>query len=849
MRIAIPHGTLAASAARLNSRFFSAAIFLCVLLLVGVAASALFLRQAMEANARQLLAADLRLQAALPIVPGVRAGLLPDAVLRFARQHLDGAERLFSPGLEFSAMARVEGTTRSLLVEVKAVAADYPLRGRVQLEGGSTLSAALADGVVVEKSLLSRLGLRVGDALQLGERSFAITAALAYEPDRITHLFSLGPRLLIALDRVASTGLIQAGSRVTQVVSIRLGEGEEAAALARSIQAQAKEAGIQTRTPEQSQPSVRRFIRRFVLFLALTALLTLLVGGMAMTGAMAAFLRESRRTIAILKLLGANTGQMVLLVMWSTLRMVWAASLAAGVLGVMLPGLLPRLLEGLVPAEAHYQPSVGLALAGSGLGIVFSLLCAAGPLWWSRSITPAQLFRSSAWGDEREPSGGRKGVWLGLLLSGVTLCAALAIGVWSGEAHFGLLFVGGLVGLLLLAWAMVRLSLWGVRCWRPRWYAWQLAIHALLRRGEGYETVMISLGIGLGLVAAVLFLEDNLNQQLLNRMPQRMPSYFFIDIQPDQLAQFQSLAAPFVVSQPDAMRIFPTVRGRLLQEDQPVVEDEEMPQAWRKSREYVLTCTDNIPVGNRLVAGQWWVDPTVREASVEVEMAKGLGLGIGDLLSFNIQGVTITARITSLRAVRWSDLGLNFFVIFSPSVLQDVPLSYLASVVTSPDQEEALLAAISGRLHNVTAIATRVVLERVQGLLQQVAQSARLLGGGAVVAGLLVLGVSVAASRRRRAHEMTLYRLLGASRWEVARIAAVEFMLLGLLSAAMALLIGQAVTALAVEGLLNDVWGFNAGLAAAAFVGGTAVIALTGWVGSYREMGRPVMALLRGKIS
>ncbi|MEO5351636.1 MAG: ABC transporter permease [Magnetococcus sp. XQGC-1] len=842
MGMVTPRAALALSAARSHGRFFAAAIFLCVTVLVGVTASAQFLRGAMEANARQLLAADLRLQAPLVIPSGGSSEPLPTELLTFAQQQLSGPGRRLSPGLEFSAMARAATGGRSALVEIKAVSADYPLRGRVELEQGGALSDHLIrGGIVVEKGLLNALGVAVGERILLGDASFTITGLLTYEPDRVTHLFALGPRILMPMARVAETGLLQVGSRVNQVVSVRLAEGEEAVAVARALRALPQAATIRVITPEQSQPSVRRFIRRFVLFLGLTSLLTLLVGGMAMSDALAAYLRESRQTLAILKLLGADNRQLARLLLWSILRMVWVPALAGGGLGILLPALLPHLLVGLFPAEAIYRPSPWLAVGGAGLGMLFSLLCAVGPLWWSRHLSPARLFHNTAW-EERVTGGGWMGYWP---LLGIA-CVAVGMAAWSGESRFGWVFAGGLGGMLLVAWGMARASLWWLPRLTPRRYEWRLAIHALLRRGGNYGAVLMALGVGLGLVSGVLFLEDSLNQQMVSRLPQRLPSFFFIDIQPDQRPLFQEVAQKFALPQADAVRLFPTIRGRLVSGTTPVEEDPDQPQSWRKAREYVLTQAAEIPTGNRLVAGSWWTDPTAMEASVEVEMANGLGLQVGDMLTFAIQGVHISARIVNLRAVRWSDLGLNFFVIFSPAVLQDLPVTYMASVVAPEAQEEPLLVAMSSRLPNVTAIATRMVLASVRELLQQLARSVRLLGGAAVLAGLLVLGVSVAASRRRRVHEIALYRLIGTTRGEAARIVAAEHAILGCVSAATGVAIGQLLTALAVRGLLNDLWIFNPWLTLAAFAGGAGVVFLTGWIGSYRELGEPVLRVLQG---
>ena len=817
---------------RLNSYFFSAAIGLCVSVLVGVAASADFLRTAIATDARNLLAADLRLQASMPLQA-------------FADQHVRASGRTLSPGMAFSAMARVPSSKRSLLVEVKAVSNDYPLRGTVRLEKGTDLREALSSGgAVAEKALLTRLGLQIGDSIHLGDATFILTSTLAYEPDRITHLFNLGPRIIIPWDRAEQTGLLQTGSRITWSVSVRLGNDENPADVARKIRAAAKAEGVRILTPEQSQPSVRRFVRRFALFLALTSLLTLLVGGLAMAGAMTAYLHESRKTIAILKFLGAENAQVVGMFLLSTVRMSWPASFLGALLGISLPGGVRYLLEGIFPVAAVYQPSLSLALAGAILGILFSLIFAAGPLLWAQDLSPGLLFRVTSWGEAMTPHR-KHGWWVGLLVIG---SSSMAVAAWSGENRFGLLFASGLVGMLLCAWVVAWALLFLLRHLSLGGFSWKLASSALLRREEGNLTVIMSLGLGLGLVFSVLFLEENLNQQMVDRLPQRTPSFFFIDIQPDQVATFREIASRSAFMQTEAVRIFPVVRGRLVPtETMRGLEAEhgpDKPDAWRINREYVLTYAEKIPSGNLLVAGQWWNHADLQEASVEVKMAEMLGLRMGDPLTFLIQGIPVTARISNLRTVRWSDMGLNFFVVFSPAVLQGVPLTYIASVAVPPEKEEAFLAEVTHHLHNVTAIATRTIMESVRDLLHHLARAVRFLGGTAVVAGLLVLSVSVMASRRRRAYETAIYRLIGSTRHEVARVAMVEFALLGCMASVTGVVVGQVITALAVRGLMNDVWEANMGLTLVAFLGGTATILLTGWVGSYQALGRPVMVTL-----
>jgi putative ABC transport system permease protein len=429
---------------------------------------------------------------------------------------------------------------------------------------------------------------------------------------------------------------------------------------------------------------------------------------------------------------------------------------------------------------------------------------------------------------------------------GVVACMALAIGLWSGEVRAAVVFVLAVTIALAVAWGGAYGVLWLLRRWPQGPLPWRLACQSLLRRGERQALLLMALAIALGLVNGLFFLEDNLNQQLINRLPQRIPSFFFIDLQPDQVDPFRAIVRRFALAQEESVRLFPTVRGRLQQENRLAIEeDPDQTRHWRQAREYVLTFAEQLPSGNRLLQGQWWSAPEALEASVEVEMAKELGWQVGDHIAFTVQGVTVQALIRNVRAVRWSDFSLNFFVIFSPAVLQAIPPVWLASVAVDEAEEEAVLAAVTGALPNVTAVATRQVLQTIQELVQQVAGAARVLAGAALLAGLLLLGVQVGASRRRRLREMALYRLVGATRSEVARILAAEMAVIAVVAALLGVLIGQLLCMLVVRGMFNDQAVFAVWPTVLAALFGAVVIFVAAWWASQRQLQQPVLALLR----
>ncbi|MBF0213789.1 MAG: hypothetical protein HQM00_09540 [Magnetococcales bacterium] len=473
------------------------------------------------------------------------------------------------------------------------------------------------------------------------------------------------------------------------------------------------------------------------------------------------------------------------------------------------------------------------------MGLIFSL----GPLWSTRSVTPAGLFRAVEWqgGLEMIPWKWRWGVPVMITLSG-----AFLLGGQSGWKNGGLFAVGLAVTFALL-WVVAGSGLWLLRQFRPTSWMGRLAARGLVARGAGSSGAIVSVGLGMGVLCAILFLEQNFDRQMVDRLPMRVPGFFLIDLQSDQEAPLRTLMADFG-SDPEALRVTPVVRGRIKQLKGERVTPEWVaghPQAWRFQRDYVLTWADAVPSGNRVIAGSWWRDPAAREASVEREMAKALNLQLGDTLAFEIRGEEVSATIASIRELRWADMGLNFFVIFSPAVVEGAPYSLLASAMVARTREEAFRQAVVSRVPNVSVIASREVMERARELLERLILSVRVAGGMAGVAGLTALAVSVTLIRRRRAREAAIRRLLGATQRDLTRGALVEFGLLGVLSTVAGLILGQGITFGVMVMLFDDSWN---GLPLATLVAGIlgcGLVMVTGYWATRRDLQRPVMEALR----
>ncbi|GAB0056998.1 hypothetical protein SIID45300_01318 [Candidatus Magnetaquicoccaceae bacterium FCR-1] len=809
---------------------FALAILLSVAMATGVATLTSGLRAGVDRESRQMLAADLRLESTAP---------LPEAL----RSRLTRPDWRVVENLEFNAMMRNPATGASLLVEVLAAASGHPLRGEVELASGIPLAEALrGDGAVAEGVVLERLGMRPGARFELGRAKLRLADRLAREPDRVVRFFRWGPRLIIPLEQVNNTGLLGFGSRVTHVTLIRLPEGGDPAVVARELTEETLGTGIRVMTPNDGQMSARRFIDRFTLFMRLLTLLTLLSTGNAMAGAMAAHARESRRQVAILQALGVGHGTILGIFM---LRILLVA-LPSALVGALSGSGWPLLFDFLgMDAGVTTGFSTTIFLSGVVGGLLGSLLFSFGALWSLRSVSPLGLFRAVAWsgGGEYLRARWRWGVPFGLVL-----LAALAVGAQDGWKA-ALLLVAGLSGALLVLTLLGRAMLWLLGKVQPASLAWRLSLRGLTAHGNGTLGSLVSLGLGMATLATMLFLERNIDRQLTERLPDRVASFFLLDLQPDQEAPLREMAGRYL-HQADDLRVTPVVRGRLRALNGAEVTGAvaaSHPQAWRFQRDYVLTWAGEPPAGNRIIQGRWWSDPNAREVSLEREMARDLRLGLGDAITFSILGVDVTATVTSIRELSWSDMSLNFFVIFAPGVVEGVPFSHLASIRLDPDREEPFRAEVTQRLNNISLIAAREVMERAREMLERLIGSLRLAGGMAVVAGVIALLVAILLLERGRVREAAIARLLGARQRDLRQVAWREFLILGICASGVGVIVGQGIAWAVIRFLLQDRWDWLPGITVVTLTGGALLVAGTGFLAARRDLERPILEALRAR--
>ncbi len=815
----------------------AACVALGVAALVAVGSFATTLDRTLAREAKALTGGDLEVRAARP--------LDGESVAALAELSAKGA--FVVRVRELAAMARgADG--RALLVEVKAPDAGYPLYGRLELAPPTPLAALLADGgAVAQRETLDRLGLRVGDRLALGAASFTVRGIVEREPDRSASLVTLGPRVFVAGDALEGTGLVQVGSRVRYRALVRLPEPLAARDAREALARRIADPGVRVASYDEAQPGLRRFFSQLASYLGLVGLASLLVGGIGVASSVATFVRRQAPTIATLKALGADSRTLLATFLWQTLTVGVAASLAGAGLGAALQPVLIRLLAGFVPfaLEAHVEP---LTLArGVLMGVLTTLLCAIWPLLAVRSVRPSLILRREV---DEAPARGRR-PWAAALPVAAGL-AALAL--WqAGSLKLGGIFLGAAVAAVVTLLALAR-GLVGAARRLPRvpWPAWRHGVDGLRRPGGQSARVVVALGAGVMLLVAVALLQDSLDAQIDHERRREAPSFFFVDVQPDQRDAFARVLAQ--AGGGVTPELTPIVRARLAAVNgvrvtrdlvrQRVGEDRE--GAFYYTREYALTWSAAPPPGNVLTRGRWWgPEPGPARISVEEAMAKQLGVDVGGRLTFDVQGVPVEAEVASLRKVDWQSLGTNFFVVFSPGALDGAPVTFVATARTAAAAEGAVTAAVAAAFPNVTAIPVRDVLERVGAVLGDIAVAIRVMALFTVATGVVVMAGALTATRYQRLYESVVLRTLGATRGVVARAFAVEYGCLGAAAGLGGTALASILAWIVLRFVLDTPWRFEP-WALLAGVGASVVLAIAvGLLATWRLLGEKPLPVLR----
>jgi putative ABC transport system permease protein len=862
--------------------------FVCIAVgvgaLVAVSLFASHVNRAVTREARGLLGGDIEIRSSHPLSADGERVLATLNERGLVTTHIS---ELVAMAARHGNGVPIQGRRLTQIVELKAVDARYPLYGTLVVDPPQPLyrllhpeaeacGAAPCLGAVVQESLLIRMGLVPGDRLKIGQAIFLVTGIVRMEPDRMANAFSLGPRVIVSREGLQAAELIKPGSRVRERRLLKLPEGTPLERMQSDVKERLAADSVRVSGYRDAQPQLKRFLDQLARYLGLIGLTALFIGGLGVAMSVHAFVREKMQTIAILKTIGAGTGTVVRVYLVQAVCLGFFGSLAGISAGVLIQAALPSLLTDVFTTDILHQLGVSPGLSavsilplvkGALLGLLTTLLFTMWPLLAIRDIKPASIFRRDI---ETTPAAADGRWWRrwGLhdrpkVLTGVTVLAGLGgLSVWqAGAWKIGLLFMGGLTLAVVMLFLCGTVLIGGLaRLPKTSSLSLRYVVGNLVRPGGQTVGILIAIGIAVTIISTVSLVEQALLREVGDTRPVDAPTFFFIDIQPDQTTDFIGVVGRETGGvKPE---LTPLVRSRLHAingmavklddeqhgDDRQDESTEDRRRQWYLSREYVLTYLDRLPKGNEIVQGHWWGPgdtATTPLVSVEEEAAKAMGVSIGSVMEFDIQGATVAAHVASIRKVDWGSFSTNFYMILSPGSLDGAPVTYVGTIHVPPAQEVPLQEAVVAAFPNVSAIHVGDVLDNFGRVLDRLSLAIRAVALFCLLAGGLVMAAALAGTRYRRLYESVIFKALGATRTLIGRIFALEYALLGLVGGIIAIGLSSALSWLVLVYLFELSWSLQPVVLGSALVLTMAVTVAVGFLGTFRLLGEKPLAILR----
>lgn len=745
------------------------------------------LRTAVSGEARGLLGADLAFSSRT--VPTDLLRQLADSLACAGGAPCDARATVTT----FGAMGYIPSRAGVRLVRVTAVEGSWPFFGKITTSpAGVWPQLQVARVALVDPAFLTALGAALGDTLALGNLRLPIAGTVDHVPGDVGIATAFGPRVFIPGALVAETGLLGFGARAEYDTYLRLPAGLDVQATADSLRPRLRPERVRVRTVEDEQRNLGNALERLGRFLGLVALVALLLGGLGVGSAVHVLIRQKMDTVAVLRCLGGSSRQVFALFLVQAAGIGLLGSTLGAAIGLAVEQALPRVLGEFLPVTVTPTVSWPALATGLGLGLWTAVAFALIPLLGVRKISPLATLRRPYEAESR-PARDR---WTILATAALMLSVLLMAVVQAGDPLRGAAFTAGIgvaiAGLWLAAFGLVR----GLRRWFPHRlpYVWRQGLANLYRPANQTVSVVLSLGFGTFLLATLLLVQHNLLRSLRVDGSSRRPNLILFDIQPDQAVGVDSLLRARALDPTPAVPIVPmriqSIGGRSVQDySRDTTEVEGRPAGWALRREYRSTYRDSMVSSERLLAGKWWgPGPDSAGApvsiSIEVGLAEELNVTIGDSLIWDVQGVPVSSRITSMREVDWARFETNFFVVFRPGALEAAPQTLVTLVRVDSASERGLIQrAVVERFANISALDLSTVQRALDDILGKVGAAIRFMAFFTLAAGLVVLLGSLATSRAQRLRETVLLKTLGASRAQVARVAVAEYLSLGTLAA------------------------------------------------------------------
>ncbi len=833
--------------------------FLCIAIGVGsiVALRSLIinLSQAVGGDARELLTADLVVNSTNDFSPTDVAKI--ESVIN--NSNIVEAR---NEAIETSAMARpVAAANQSFgFVELKGIEPPFPLVGKFTLSDGKPFDFKLLEnrGAVVAPILLEKLNLKIGDSIRIGESDFQIRATFDEEPGGGTNGFRLGSRVFIEKKAFDEAGITRNSGRVRRRILYRTsGNPTE---LVKALRETLQGSTLTVQSYRETQENLNQQFERTENYLALTGLLILVLGGVGVWNVARVFVEQKRKTIAVLKCLGAGGNAVITVYLLQILTLGLIGSLFGVILAQVFLWFAGWRFADALPAAMNYAVNISTAWQGIALGILISLLFSALPLLQVRTIKPNLLLRDEAGEKMRRLDPTR------LIFGAISLAGLLGVAAWqAGSVKIGALFLVGLgataAALYLSATVLTKL-LRGVK--NIGSFAVAQAVNSLYRPGNQTRIILLAVGLGAFVVLGVQSLQSNLIREFDFTRNQKLPSLFFIDVQKSQVEKLKSIVE---AATNETVQLVPTIRARIAMVNGEAFDfssQEVRQQQGQIGREFAVTYRPNLDDNEKIIAGSWWNAQTASdnelmssgteaaeaaEVSVEERFARSLNLEIGDWLTFDISGRKINARVSSFRSLDVRNTRTAFVFVFRPGTLEKAPQTFVATVLKKlPETERARLQRnLLDQFPNVQIFDVAEIVAAVQKLVNNFVLAISFVGGFVIVSGMLILIGSIALTKSQRIYENAVLKTLGAKRPTLAAILFAEYGLLGLLAGIIGASFATLLSFAAAKFVFDIGWEFDYTLTILGVLITAVLVMIVGAAASFDVLFKKPLAILRSQ--
>jgi len=751
-------------------------------------------------------------------------------------------------------MARADDG-RLALVEIKAVDAAYPMLGELTLEPKMPIKDLLADhdgifGAAADSTLLSRLDLKLGDRISVGSATFQIRSVDVTEPDKLAGGLGFGPRFLVSEAGLRATQLLQPGSLVRWTYRVRLPDYASTASNAARLVDDARNAlphaGWEIRTRDSASPQLERTISRFTQFLTLVGLASLLVGGVGVANAVKSHIDRRRDVIATFKAMGATGRDVFAIYLTQVVVLALVGSAIGLAAGAALPFIIVDVFGRVLPlpvVPALHADQLALSLV---YGLATALAFGLWPLGRVHDVPVATLFREAVTSLWQRP----RWRYLALMALVIAFLVVVVIGLAYDKRVATIFVLSSIAVFALLRGIAAGLMALARRLPRTQFTMLRLAIANIYRPGALTPSVVMSLGLGLAVLVTITQIDGNLRRQFLAALPERAPSFYFIDIpatEADRFVTFLKQTSPGAT-----VEEVPMLRGRIVAARGVPAEnlDPTTDSEWVLQSDRGLTSTGEIPKGSKIVEGQWWGadyngPPLI---SIEKKIADGLKLKLGDEIIVNVLGRDISARIGNMRAIDWQGLGINFVLVFSPNAFKGAPHTHIATLTENQPGaagDAAIVKKVADAFPMVTTVRVREALETIGTVVTNLVLAIRGASAVTLISAVLVLGGALAAGHRHRVYDAVILKTLGATRGRLLGAYALEYLLIGFATAVFGVIAGSVAAWLIVTRLMTLSFVWQAGSAAVVVVTALIVTVGLGLAGTLLALNQKPAAVLR----